>query len=296
MKKIDKCGLILCNIQGNLFEESLLHASSSSEIFIRRFMNSKISKEFDNLSFLDDSKTRIDVYASIEVEYGKTEYGKIKYEKEELFWIGYIYRYFSYTYDLSSRQVYKIIKPKELRQAYLAYHTMDCSIAIQRLLEEKNISFDEQTFMLKALQVYKRIIEEEVLLVKISFEEANILLRSFKKQNLYLSENTNFYNSLNRKTQEMVFLKILSAKKNVGVICFKNIKNTESEIEIIFKSRKIEDFCSKVLARACTYAKETLNLKKLYVTITKKKSNICKENGFVLEKDLENTAVFMKIL
>ena len=51
----------------------------------------------------------------IEDEYGKSEYGSVKYTHEEMFWIGYVSRYFGYTYELSSIQVYKIVKPKELR-------------------------------------------------------------------------------------------------------------------------------------------------------------------------------------
>ena len=60
-----------------------------------------------------------------------------------MYWIGYIYRYFSFTYDLSSSQVYKIIKPKELRGLFLPYHTMDPSQAIERILEAKGMLADE---------------------------------------------------------------------------------------------------------------------------------------------------------
>ncbi len=157
MKKIDKDGLLLCNIQGSLFEQSLNKTKTSSEIFIRRFMYSEISKEFDNLSFLDSTKTNSNIYEEIEIEYGVSDYGKTRYNKEELFWIGYIYRFFCYTYNLSSKQVYKIIKPKELRILYLPYHTMDCALAIERILEEKGYSFSEEIILKRTLEVYKKI-------------------------------------------------------------------------------------------------------------------------------------------
>lgn len=39
----------------------------------------------------------------------------------EIYWIGYLYRYFVFIYELSSVQVYKIVKPKELRGLFLPY-------------------------------------------------------------------------------------------------------------------------------------------------------------------------------
>ena len=68
----------------------------------------------------------------------------VKYNLNELYWIGYLYRYFSYTYNMSSIQVYKIVKPKELRGLYLPYHTLDPSQAIERILGSKNLLLDEK--------------------------------------------------------------------------------------------------------------------------------------------------------
>ena len=80
----------------------------------------------------------------IEEEYGASTYGSVKYNLNELYWIGYLYRYFSYTYNMSSIQVYKIVKPKELRGLYLPYHTLDPSQAIERILGSKNLLLDEK--------------------------------------------------------------------------------------------------------------------------------------------------------
>jgi hypothetical protein len=44
---------------------------------------------------------------------------------------------------MSSVQVYKVVKPKELRGLFLPYHTMDPAQAIERILEAKNLIFDE---------------------------------------------------------------------------------------------------------------------------------------------------------
>ena len=50
MRKMDKDGLLLCDLQGNAFELSIQLTSTSSEIFMRRFMNSKVAKMIDNES------------------------------------------------------------------------------------------------------------------------------------------------------------------------------------------------------------------------------------------------------
>lgn len=157
MKEIDKDGLLLCDIQAEVFEESIQRVNSSSEMFIRRYMNSNIATELDSLAFLDDTKTKDNIFEELIEEYGNSSYGTNKYNKDAVYWIGYIYRYFSYTYDLTSKQVYKIIKPKELNDAYLPYHTFDPKFAIERLLEEKNISLEPDDVFLKNYEIFKKI-------------------------------------------------------------------------------------------------------------------------------------------
>ncbi|WP_461822089.1 hypothetical protein [Blautia stercoris] len=57
MKKMDKDGMLLCELQAKTFELSLKLTETSSEIFIRRFMNSDVVKELDNTSFFGDKFT-----------------------------------------------------------------------------------------------------------------------------------------------------------------------------------------------------------------------------------------------
>ena len=155
MRQIDKDGLLLCTMQGNIFEESINRFTCSSEIFIRRFTNSNVVKEFDNISLLDNSYSKEAIFESLIDEYGKLSYGKNKYTSNEMFWIGYTYRYFCYTYDLSMKQVYAIISPKEMRSVYLPYHSLDCSQAIERILEAKNISFSKDDILRKGVNILR---------------------------------------------------------------------------------------------------------------------------------------------
>lgn len=161
MRILDNNGLILCDLQSELFEKSL-SLDCSSEIFIRRFMNSKIVKQFDSTQILDDTLTIPDIYEHLVNEYGESSYGSIKYSKNELYWIGHIYRYLSYTYEISSKQVYKIIKPKELRNLFLAYHTFDTKQAIERILEAKNIVLDKD-YTEAGIQILRKIRKNVVI-------------------------------------------------------------------------------------------------------------------------------------
>lgn len=161
MKRIDKDGLLLCELQAKTFEISLNEIESSSEIFIRRFMNSKIAKSLDNKGILQTNMQPKDLLDRIEEQYGRSTYGSVKYTANELYWIGYLYRYFSYTYDMLSVQVYRIVKPKELRGLFLAYHTMDTSQAIERILEAKNLLMDDETELKRQYEIYRRIRKKE---------------------------------------------------------------------------------------------------------------------------------------
>ena len=100
----------------------------------------------------------MDLLRSLDREYGQSNYGSVKYSPEEMYWIGYIYRYFAYTYGKTSVQVYRIIKPKELRELYLPYHTMDPAQAIDRILEAKGIdNHSDASEELRQFDIFKRI-------------------------------------------------------------------------------------------------------------------------------------------
>lgn len=157
MRKMDKDGLILCDIQAKAFEMSINEQDTSSEIFIRRFMNSNVAREMDNLGMLQTNLQAKDILARLDEEYGRSDYGSVKYSSNEIYWIGYIYRYYAYTYEKTSAQVYKAVKPKELRGLYLPYHTMDPAQAIDRILEAKGLAGETVFNEDRQFQIYKKI-------------------------------------------------------------------------------------------------------------------------------------------
>lgn len=138
MKKLDFNERKLCQIQGKLFEESIEKVECSSLIFIRRFMLSNLSKKFDDYSFLVMALDINDCFFEIDNEYGSSSYGQTKYSKNEMFWIGYIYRALSIIYKLSSREVFKLFNAKKIVTYYNIFHTFDIEQAAEKMMESIN--------------------------------------------------------------------------------------------------------------------------------------------------------------
>lgn len=155
MRTIDTYGLKICNFQAELFQKSLTETTCSSKIFIRRFMHSDLAKRMDTEGFLFDSIDVTDALSEIENQFGPSDYGTVKFSAEELYWAGYIYRYWSYTSRKNSKQIYQILKPDELQKLYFPYHSLDPEIAIERIKEAKNIQeLDEIT---RGVEILRKI-------------------------------------------------------------------------------------------------------------------------------------------
>lgn len=162
MRDFDEIGFSLCKIQARIFEASVTKATCGSSIFIRRFMNSQVAERFDNTGFLFECCSDDQVFDEIIEEYGQTSYGKEKYTPNQLHWIGYIYRYWAYTYEISSKQLYRLVKPKELRDVYFPYHSLDPANAIERIMDAKGIKeYTEEEMIQRGVEILRRLIKEE---------------------------------------------------------------------------------------------------------------------------------------
>lgn len=134
MKALDHNGLLLAEYQGKLFEKST-ELECSTAVFIRRFMYSDLVKKLDknNVTFLTlDVNEGMD---SIQSQFGESDYGKIRYSKSAMFWIGYMYRYISYTRGVSTRFVMRLFPYKQLDDVYFSFHTQDPEWCVRGLLE-----------------------------------------------------------------------------------------------------------------------------------------------------------------
>ena len=86
----------------------------------------------------------IEALNDMEQQFGPTKYGKIKESGEALFWLGYLYRYISYTRNVSTKFLFKTFNYKELLPLYYVYHTQDMEWCVKSLLEKYEI--DEKYF------------------------------------------------------------------------------------------------------------------------------------------------------
>ncbi len=138
MKEFDHTGLLLAEYQGKLFEKST-DLNCSSAIFFRRFLHSNHLKKMDlnNTALLSlDVNEGIE---SIQQQFGDSDYGKIKYSKDAMFWIGYMYRYLSYTREVSTGFIMKLVAYKQLNDVYYSFHTQDPEWCAQSLLEMNHL-------------------------------------------------------------------------------------------------------------------------------------------------------------
>ena len=125
----------LCDIQGRLFELSV-EKGFDSESFVMHFMKSNVAKN------LDSSYNRMqwcgEEYLLEELidecgDFLKSD-GKIA-TKDEIYWIGYIYRYWHYYKDQTSKKIYKQAPYERMKINYLMFHTMTPEMAIDDLIE-----------------------------------------------------------------------------------------------------------------------------------------------------------------
>lgn len=128
----------VCTLQGKAFEASRTLPCGSG-VFVRRFMNSQTAHRLDKGGLLGETLTPEELCRLVEAEYGPTRYGSEQYSPEELYWMGYLYRYWAILTETPSSGVYKILGATKLRQLYYPYHSLDPQQAVERILESEGI-------------------------------------------------------------------------------------------------------------------------------------------------------------
>lgn len=138
MRQFDHEGLLLTAYQGKLFERSF-DLNCSTPIFIRRFLHSDLLKTLDKNDSVIFSLDPIEGIQDILNQYGDSSYGKTKYSKDSLFWMGYMYRYMSYTREESTPFLMKLFDYRLLNDVYYSFHTQDPEWVIASLLDIKHL-------------------------------------------------------------------------------------------------------------------------------------------------------------
>lgn len=116
--------MALCDTQGQLFELAA-DRGYASEAFVKAYMTSAVAadmdKEFHHIQWA--GKAYILSRMEDELSDQLVKCGEI-YDKEALYWMGYIYRYWHFYTGENSREIYKQAPAKTMNVVYLMYHTM----------------------------------------------------------------------------------------------------------------------------------------------------------------------------
>ena len=125
-KELSTFELQLCDIQGRLFELALKNNIQYPD-FAEKYMNSETAK------FMD--------YPYDRMQWAGEEYileNLMDYDQEEVYWMGYVYRYWHFYTGESSRQIYSQADGPLMRSCYLGFHTLDPAMAVEDLKEIYN--------------------------------------------------------------------------------------------------------------------------------------------------------------
>ncbi len=152
MKKFDHSGLLLAEYQGKLFEKSS-DLNCSSAIFLRRFLHSDLLRKLDDANAFLSAFDVNEGIQSILSQFGDTNYGKVKFSKNALFWMGYMYRYIAYTREQPTSFIMNLFKYQQMNSVYYSYHTQDPEWCINSLLNLNGLTQDifDNNFRLKQI-------------------------------------------------------------------------------------------------------------------------------------------------
>lgn len=132
---MDELQLKLCDIQGRLFELSAEKKLPSAS-FIKAFMNSETAKALDSrynrMQWMGEEYLLEEILSSASDALSGA--GEV-YQKDVLYWIGYIYRYWHYYTGENSAKILRQASAATMKRNYLMFHTMDPVIAIEDLKE-----------------------------------------------------------------------------------------------------------------------------------------------------------------
>ena len=132
---MDELQLKLCDIQGRLFELSGDNQLPSAA-FICAFMKSELARQLDSrynrMQWMGEEYLLEELKSTAGNRLAGT--GEV-FDKDVLYWIGYVYRYWHYYTGESSARVYSKAPVERMKRNYLMFHTMDPTLAIEKLKE-----------------------------------------------------------------------------------------------------------------------------------------------------------------
>ena len=123
----------LCDIQGRLFERSIDKGLDSID-FINKFMDSKtceyLDMPYDRLQWAGEEYILENLLEETVVQSAGEQF-----RKEEMFWAGYVYRYWHLLTGESSRRILIQADAELMKDSYLGFHALDIIMVIEDLKE-----------------------------------------------------------------------------------------------------------------------------------------------------------------
>ena len=125
--------LKMCDIQGRLFELSGTKGYDSAP-FIKAFMTSEVAKgldsKFNRLQWAGEEYLLAELAETADL----TTDGNV-YDKEVLYWAGYLYRFWHFNTGEDSKEIYKQAPAETMSRNWLIFHTLAPEVAIEDLKE-----------------------------------------------------------------------------------------------------------------------------------------------------------------
>lgn len=125
----------LSDMQGQLFEMSI-EKGLDSEIFVKAFMLSDIANDLDSeFNHMQWAGKEYIMERILDELKEHLKFGGEIFDRETMYWMGYVYRRWHYYTGENSKEIYKQAPAKTMRITYFPYHTMSVEMAIDRLKE-----------------------------------------------------------------------------------------------------------------------------------------------------------------
>ncbi|MBQ2876240.1 MAG: hypothetical protein IJE25_04460 [Clostridia bacterium] len=125
--------LKMCDIQGRLFELSGAVGYDSVN-FIKAFMTGEVAKgldsKFNRLQWAGEEYLLAEIADNAELTKGGTVY-----DKEVLYWAGYLYRFWHFATGEDSKDIYRQAPAETMSRNWLIFHTLAPEVAIEDLKE-----------------------------------------------------------------------------------------------------------------------------------------------------------------
>ena len=130
---MNELGLKMCDIQGRLFELSGANGYDSVT-FIKVFMTSEVAggldSKFNRMQWAGEEY----LLAELADTTALTKSGAV-YDREVLYWTGYLYRFWQITTGETSKEIYRQAPAETMSRNWLIFHTLAPEVAIEDLKE-----------------------------------------------------------------------------------------------------------------------------------------------------------------